>query len=127
MTFLFRHHYSLEEARALLPKIRVWLKQLAALREEHELAMQRLKPLLDDGFDVGGEDANRWLRSLACMTSLLAQFHRREIQIKDPVRGLIDFPALHQGREVFLCWEKSEADIGFWHDIDSGYAGREPL
>jgi hypothetical protein len=40
-------------------------------------------------------------------------------------RGLVDFPAILGGREVFLCWEKDEQDIEYWHDLDSGYSGRE--
>jgi hypothetical protein len=49
------------------------------------------------------------------------------VQIKDFDRGLVDFPHLREGREVFLCWELDEDDIAFWHDIDAGYAGRERL
>jgi hypothetical protein len=49
------------------------------------------------------------------------------VQIKDFDRGLVDFPHLRDGREVFLCWELDEDDIAFWHDIDGGYAGRERL
>ena len=53
---------------------------------------------------------------------LLQEFQRREIQIKDLERGLIDFPALIGGKEVFLCWEQDEEDIEFWHELDAGYA-----
>ena len=42
-------------------------------------------------------------------------------------RGLVDFPALIDGREVYLCWELGEDDVGYWHDMDAGYGGREPL
>ncbi|MBI3881959.1 MAG: DUF2203 family protein, partial [Verrucomicrobia bacterium] len=52
---------------------------------------------------------------------------RREIQIKDLERGLVDFPAILGGREVFLCWESGEDDIEFCHDLATGYAGRERL
>jgi hypothetical protein len=47
--------------------------------------------------------------------------------LKDLERGLIDFPAIIGGKEVFLCWEQDEEDIEFWHDLDAGYAGRERL
>jgi hypothetical protein len=49
------------------------------------------------------------------------------VQIKDFERGLVDFPHIRDGREVFLCWELHEGDIEFWHDIDAGYTGRERL
>jgi hypothetical protein len=61
------------------------------------------------------------------MKRLLQNFQKREIQLKDIERGLVDFPALLGGREVFLCWEKDEEDIEHWHDLETGYAGREKL
>ena len=61
------------------------------------------------------------------MQRLLREFESREIQLKDLERGLIDFPAIIGGREVFLCWEQDEDDIEFWHDLETGYAGRERL
>jgi hypothetical protein len=58
---------------------------------------------------------------------VMGEFQRREILIKDIDRGLVDFPSIIGGKEVFLCWEKDEDDIEFWHDLDTGYAGRERL
>jgi hypothetical protein len=82
---------------------------------------------MEPGRDVGGDLVNSWVRSLAEIKSSLLEFHRREIQIKDLDRGLIDFPAIIGGREVFLCWEQEDEDIEFWHDLDAGYAGRERI
>ena len=76
---------------------------------------------------MGGTMVNRSVSLLAKMRGVFLEFHRRDIQIKDLERGLLDFPALINGREVFLCWEKDEDDIEYWHDIDAGFAGREPL
>ena len=50
-----------------------------------------------------------------------------QFQIKDLQRGLIDFPAIIGGREVFFCREQDEDDIEYWHDIDAGFEGREKL
>jgi hypothetical protein len=61
------------------------------------------------------------------MQAVLLEFQQREIQIKDLERGLLDFPAIIGGKEVFLCWEQDEEDIEYWHDLDAGYAGREHL
>jgi len=61
------------------------------------------------------------------MRSLLREFSSREIMIKDLERGLVDFPSILAGREVFLCWERGEPDVEHWHDLDSGYAGREQI
>ena len=127
MTHQFRKHYSRDEARALLPKIREWLKRLQQLRQKLAQQDQRIGQLLKEGNDLGGELINDWIRRLAEIKPVLEEFRRREIQVKDLERGLIDFPAIIGGREVFLCWEQDEEDIEFWHEIDTGYAGRERL
>ena len=123
----FKKHYTLQEARALLPQIRKWLAELNSARQRAARHDERAAGELAAGADLGGEGVNDWLRNLARLQKLLIQFHKREIQIKDLQRGLIDFPAILSGREVFLCWEQDEDDIEYWHDLDSGYAGREKL
>ena len=42
-------------------------------------------------------------------------------------QGLVDFPSIREGREVYLCWLEGEQEIGYWHDVDAGFAGRQPL
>jgi len=127
MTTRYHKHYTREEARALLPKIRQWLHRVVELRGELEKADKRIAALIEPGRDVGGELVNRWVKIMAEIKEALLEFHRREIQIKDLDRGLIDFPAMIGDKEVFLCWEQDEEDIEFWHDLDAGYAGRERL
>ena len=123
----FKKHYTRDEARALLPRIRRWLKDLSESRHQLEEYDQRLARLLAEGRDAGGESVNQWVKTLADVQKTLREFHQREIQIKDLDRGLIDFPAIIGGKEVFLCWEQDEEDIEFWHDLESGYGGRERL
>ena len=127
MAYQFKKHYTRDEARALLPQIRHWLKQLSALRRKLGECDQRLARLMTGGNDVGGDTVNRWVHVAADVKSTLAEFQLREIQIKELDRGLIDFPAILNGKEVFLCWEQDEDDIEFWHDLESGFAGRERL
>jgi len=127
MNYHFNKHYTLEEARTLLAPVRSWLERLNDLRRELERCDKRLTSLMNPGHDVGGDLVNKWIRMLAGMQEVLLEFQKREIQIKDLERGLIDFPAIIGGREVFLCWEQDEEDIEFWHDLDSGYAGRQRL
>jgi hypothetical protein len=123
----FDKHYTREEARALLPQLREWLKRLSRLREDLQRFEKRLGGLTDQGHDIGGEMVNDWIRTLAEMQQILAEFQRRRIFIKDVSRSLIDFPAIIGGREVFLCWESDEDDIEFWHDLETGFGGRERL
>jgi hypothetical protein len=127
MAYQFRKHYTRDEARALLPQIRLWLKRLAQLHIELEKAESRLASLRSHGNDLGGSTVNGWVRTIADMEEVLVEFQRRQIQLKDVDRGLIDFPAIIGGKEVFLCWEQDEEDVEFWHELDAGYAGRERL
>jgi hypothetical protein len=123
----YQKHYTLEEARALLPQVREWLTRIADIREKLAKQEQQIESVFKAGGDAGGTVVNSWLRGMAEIRELFLEFHRREIQIKDIARGLIDFPAIVVGREVFLCWEQGEEDNEFWHDLDAGYAGRERL
>ncbi len=123
----FKIHYTREEARALLPQINQWLDQLAEAREDPASVDRKLSKLLGIGDDLGGSLVNRSVRRLSECRDLLQRFTAREIQIKDLDRGLIDFPAFVGGKEVFLCWEKGEEDVEHWHDLDTGYGGREKL
>ncbi len=127
MEFQFHKHYTLEEARALLPQIRQWLRQLLPLRQQLASLEKKLGGLGKPGCDLGGEMVNARFKAIAGMQTVLHEFERHEIQIKDLDRGLLDFPALMGNKEVFLCWEQDEDDIEFWHDLESGYAGRERL
>lgn len=126
MAHRFKKHYTREEASALLPLVRRWLEQLDDVRAEAVKYDRRVGALMD-GRDAGGSVVNGWVRTLARLREVVDEFQRREIFIKDAERGLIDFPAIIGGREVFLCWERGEEDVEFWHDLDSGYAGRERL
>ncbi|HTX22605.1 MAG TPA: DUF2203 domain-containing protein [Candidatus Aquilonibacter sp.] len=123
----FTKHYTREEANALLPQIRQWLEQLNRLRADLHRYEKRLSGLTEQGSDIGGDTVNGWIRVLAAMQETLSEFQRREIFIKDLERGLLDFPAIIGGREVFLCWESDEEAVEFWHDLETGYGGRERL
>ena len=127
MAYRFTKHYARDEARALMPQLRLWLNELREVRERLARQDERFSQMLGEGCDLGGEPVNDWLRQLATLRKLLYRFETLEIQVKDIDRGLVDFPAIIGGREVFLCWEQDEDDIEYWHDIETGYAGREKL
>lgn len=61
------------------------------------------------------------------LDSLADELAKIGVEIKDRARGLVDFPTLHEGREVFLCWESQDDTIAFWHEPDAGYTGRRPV
>src|SRR5687768_1219896 len=80
MAHQFRKHYSLEEARALLPEIREWFGRLSALRQQLRGDDEQLQSRLEAGADCGGEIVNRWVRTVASIKEILSEFVRREIQ-----------------------------------------------
>jgi len=123
----FHKHYTRDEARGLLPQVKRWLQELRELSVAFEKQERRVAKLVAQPADVGGKEVNAWIRTYAAMKPVLLEFFRREILVKDLKRGLVDFPAILEGKEVFLCWESGEEDIDFWHDLEAGYAGRQRL
>jgi hypothetical protein len=120
-------HYTIEEARAELP----WVsEQLTAMREAHErLTNSEARKALTDAAEHngGGRYGKQVGEAFVELRARLASLSDREIVLRDLERGLIDFPAVRDDREVYLCWIEGEPDIEFWHDLDAGYAGRRPL
>ncbi len=122
--------FSLEEANELLPYVR---KLLHSIGREHrrlvsfQTAAQAAAEAAErgDGGIIGGATYARALMKLAAETGEVTALG---VQLKDYARGLIDFPSLRDGRVVLLCWQLGEADqIEWWHDIEAGFAGRQPL
>jgi len=123
----YSKHYTVAEARALLPEVRRWLDDLDRCADRLKTLDKRVAALLAEGRDAGGKSVNELIKTLAECREILMEFHQRQIQVKDLKRGLIDFPSVREGREVFLCWERDEEDIEYWHDLETGYSGRERL
>jgi hypothetical protein len=83
----------------------------------------REKAELGGGTEVGPE----YLAHMFRFTGIVQQIESLGVHIKDFRTGLIDFPYDHDGRIVYLCWRLDEDEIGWWHETDSGFAGRQPL
>ncbi len=61
------------------------------------------------------------------LSELVDELHAVGVELKDFELGLVDFPAIHEGRDVLLCWKRGESDIGHWHEVDAGLAGRQSV
>ncbi|MGA2469080.1 MAG: DUF2203 domain-containing protein [Solirubrobacteraceae bacterium] len=120
-------HYSLEEARTELP----WVaERLAEMRDAHErLTDEDARHALAGGAasNGGGAPGKQVGEAFLDLQAAVLALDEREIVLRDLDRGLIDFPAIRDGREVYLCWIDGEEDIGFWHELDAGYGGRQAL
>lgn len=119
---VFEKHFTLEEANALLPKVREAIEEVQSLQKQAIDAHRRL------GGNGGARSASSVTSSVDRIGHLVLGLVSQGIQVKDPARGLVDFPHLREGEEVLLCWEPADGDrIAYWHDLVQGYAGRKPL
>ena len=120
-------HYTLAEASAALDWVAEEIGRLRAARQGLTDEEAR-EALAESGPQNGGGDAGRVVsEAFLELRSALTRLQEAEVVLRDLDRGLVDFPALRGGREVYLCWVEGEDEIGFWHGPDAGYAGREPL
>jgi hypothetical protein len=122
-----QRHYSLEEASALLPRVAELLTTMRRARDRlgDEAARSALEAA--GGSNGGGEPGKVVSEGFLELRESMLELQERDIVLRDLDRGLVDFPALRDGREVYLCWEEGETEIGFWHEPDAGFAGRRPL
>jgi hypothetical protein len=124
-----QRHYTLEQANAIRPWVakRVgWIRdaraRLVALGARVQQALREIDP------DAGGSYPGREVaRSLVELSRAVGELEAIEVVLRDVDRGLVDFPALRDGQEIYLCWLIDEDEIGFWHEPDAGFAGRRPL
>ena len=124
----FERYFSVEEANDLLPELRRLLTGIREVRHSLVVEWERAQPVLKAaGSNGGGKEASGYVSDLTRLNALLQDLTRQGVIIKDFDRGLVDFPHWRDGREVFLCWELAEDRVRFWHDLESGYAGREPI
>lgn len=67
-------------------------------------------------------------RPLVALSRAVAELEAVDVVLRDVDRGLVDFPSMRDGEEVYLCWLVDEEEtIGFWHPLDAGFGGRRPL
>ena len=128
------HYFTREEAEDLLPQISVVLREIqvkyeSVLQTQEELDALRMQAA-GNGYHLQDRIVNlqRELSQQAqTLRKLLDELTGFGCVLKDPERGLIDFLSLRSGREIYLCWYLGEERINFWHDLEAGFAGRQPL
>jgi len=122
--------FSLEEANALLPTVHGITRRIQRAHSRVFSYQDEAKLAADAAEKGGGGMANgvEYATLLVQLTSLVGELESLGVQLKDFGRGLVDFPSLRDGRVILLCWQLGEGDkIEWWHDVEAGFAGREPL
>ena len=122
-----KRHYTLEEATATLPRVAELIERLRDARRR--LADTEAREALAEaaGANGGGAPGRVVSGGFLDVRAALIELRELEVVLRDLDRGLVDFPALRDGREIYLCWEEGEAEIAYWHEPDAGFAGRRPL
>jgi hypothetical protein len=126
--------FTLEEAESLLPRLTELMLELRARKDEYDSFMRQVEEL---GQKVGGnghivdaelKEAQAGLeQSAESVNQLAEQIHEMGCELKGIEEGLIDFRTELDGREVYLCWKFGEERINWWHELETGFAGRQPL
>ena len=136
MTIQGVRYFTPEEANEALAQVRPLVERLVEARRlssglEERLGAVRTRVAGNGGgMDPGrvGELHTEAMDAARAVLELADELDELGVQVKDPASGLVDFPARHpDGFDVLLCWQLGEDEIGFWHTLDGGFAGRKPL
>ncbi|MFN7994036.1 MAG: DUF2203 domain-containing protein [Bryobacteraceae bacterium] len=128
--------FTLWEAERILPQIRGWVREAVTLKSDYDEAEQAVQSLSErimvmGGIVVDGQRAvdNKARRETAAqrLKTVLENIQESGCLVKDLEKGLIDFPTLFHGEEVYLCWKLDEPSIAFWHGVHEGFAGRKAI
>ena len=120
-------HYTVEQANAALPWVQERMERLRTARDD--FSDEDVREALGEATpgNGGGEPGRLVSEAFLELQAAAAELDALDIVVRDLERGLVDFPAIRDEREVYLCWEEGEPEIGFWHEADAGFAGRQPL
>lgn len=123
-------YYELDAANARIAELRPILSALREARDEIAAGQVRLAQL------SAGEDADKALiareqqamtATVRSMEAAVLQIDAWDVNLRDIGSGLVDIPALANGRPIWLCWKLGEGEIAWWHELDAGVTGRKPL
>jgi hypothetical protein len=123
-----KKYFTLSDARRALPLVKRIAADIQATQTDRFRLHGELSAL---AADLAGERIHELQDLLDKQTTrlenLIDELSKIGVDLKDPARALLDFPAIHEGREIMLCWKGGEETITSWHEVDTGYAGRRPV
>ena len=130
-----QNYFTIDEANRKVTWLEAQLQVVASLGENIERLKLDLDNLLRKRSSNGHGNINQDVANnrketdaaVDRLRDLAQEISSSGIILRDSERGLVDFPMLWEGREVYLCWVLGESSIQFWHEIDTGFAGRQPL
>ena len=121
-------YFSLQQANETLKIIRPIMDEVQAIRQKILASQPEAWPAIEKSAGNGGNKAlSKMVQDFEKLDAFIHQIMDAGAQIKDINTGLLDFSALRDGREVYLCWQYGEDDIAYWHEVEGGFRGRRPL
>jgi hypothetical protein len=121
-------YFTLQEANETLNLIRPLMDEVQNIRQKILQNQPEAWPAIEKSVGNGGNRAlSNMVQDFEKLEALVHQIQDMDVLIKDINLGLLDFPALKDGREVYLCWQHGEGDIAFWHEVEAGFSGRQPI
>lgn len=122
------HYFTLQEANEALNIIRPLMDQVQKIRQKILEKQPEAWPAIEKSAGNGGNRAlSNMVQDFEKFDALVHRIQDTDVLIKDINIGLLDFPALRDGSEVYLCWQYGEGEIAFWHEVEAGFAGRQPI
>jgi hypothetical protein len=128
--------FTLEQAEKVLPDVDSAIRRVISLKAEYETLQSEWQSFSERLVATGGmrvdrgrvmEQKNSREEAALALKQAVDKVHEFGCLVKDLDIGLIDFPTLFQGEEVYLCWKLGEAGIRFWHGVNEGFRGRKPI
>ena len=124
----FKKLFTLDEANAFVPQLLDLVPKIQKLSISLNNNFPDIKNARDKAKWNGGSDQGvDYLNAVLKYNDLMRKIEEMGCEVKGIREGLIDFPSLREGREVYLCWRMPEKEILFWHDLNSGFTGRKPI
>ena len=121
-------YFTLEQAQAALDIIRPLVAEVMEIRQSILDREPEVWPVVAKAAGNGGSKiASQLAQEFGRLDQVLRAILATGALLKDINLGLVDFPSLQGGREIYLCWKYGEMTISFWHEIDAGFSGRQPL
>ena len=128
--------FTLDEAQGLIPEVDRLVREAVASKSQFDEAERALQSFTERIMMLGGvlvdrarafEVRNRRESAVSCLRNNIQRVQEIGCVVKDLDVGLVDFPTLFRGEDVYLCWKLGERAIGFWHGVDEGFRGRKAI
>ncbi|MDX1600308.1 MAG: DUF2203 domain-containing protein [Anaerolineales bacterium] len=124
----FPRLFTPQEANALLPDLQPEVRRMLDGRDQIIQYRPDLEPTLDKAIGNGHNDLTpEVMEAFEQVRQAVEAIQGHGVLVKDVNTGLLDFPSEREGDVIFLCWRHGEPRVEHWHDVDDGYAGRQPL